>query len=58
MLNWLSSEADLMTIPDRVDRLVASTGLISIAMEACLNLDEGSFNRKIPAIFGNTSHSL
>ncbi|HEY6164065.1 MAG TPA: hypothetical protein VIW25_04085 [Nitrososphaeraceae archaeon] len=26
----------------------ASTGLISIAIEACLNLDEGSFNRNIP----------
>jgi hypothetical protein len=25
-----------------------STGLISIAIEACLNLDEGSFNRNIP----------
>jgi hypothetical protein len=33
-----------------VAELAASTGLFLIAIEACLVLDEGSFNRNIPGI--------
>ncbi len=49
-----------MTIPlFFVAEPVASTGLISIAMEACLDLDEGSFKRKIPGrLVGLLSQSL
>ena len=50
-LNWSSSDADLITIPlFLVAEPAASTGLISIAIEACLDLDEGIFNRNIPGI--------
>jgi hypothetical protein len=49
-----------MTIPlFLVAELAASTGLISIATEACLDLDEGSFNRNIPGMLvGLLSQSL
>jgi hypothetical protein len=49
-----------MTIPlFFVAEPVASTGLISIAMEACLDLDDGSFNRNTPGMLvGLLSQSL
>jgi hypothetical protein len=38
---------------------VASTGLLSIAIEACLDLKDGSFNRNMPGtIVGLLSQSL
>jgi hypothetical protein len=38
---------------------VASTGLISIAIEACLDLKDGSFNRNMPGtLVGLLSQSL
>jgi hypothetical protein len=38
---------------------VASTGLLSIAIEACLDLKDGSFNRNMPGtLVGLLSQSL